>query len=90
MKCRECKTFKKADNCQQCFLDLKSHYWQFINELFSLTEIIHISTIDKIKEVLREKKEEVRNFGDPEQRILRRLREVNDRKGFKCTAKNVE
>ena len=68
MKCKECKTFKKADNCQQCFFDLKSHYWRFITILFELTEIAHISTLDKIKKVLREKKEEIRNFADPMQR----------------------
>ena len=65
MKCKECKTFKKADNCQQCFFDLKSHYYQFVTELLDLTEISHISTLDKIQKVLREKKEKISNFADP-------------------------
>jgi hypothetical protein len=61
-KCNQCKTFKKADNCQKCFYELQKNYWVFIDKLFDTCKIIHITTLDKIKEKLKQKKEEIRNF----------------------------
>ena len=62
MKCRQCKTYKKADNCQQCFNKLHSDYWRFIHELLDTANITHISILKKIINKLKNKKEEIRNF----------------------------
>lgn len=62
MKCKNCTTYKKADNCQKCFTELHSDYWLFIIKIREMAEIVHISTLNKIIEELRHKKEEIRNF----------------------------
>ena len=62
MKCNQCPTYKNADNCQKCFSKLHTDYWLFINKLWEMTGIIHISTLTKIIKELKEKKEMIRNF----------------------------
>jgi hypothetical protein len=49
MKCNDCKTFKKADNCQACYIDLRSKAVDFLLQLRDLSGIYHLSTLDNIK-----------------------------------------
>lgn len=61
MKCNFCKTLKKADNCQKCFSKMHQDYWEFLNIIQEQTNIIHISSLDKIKNLIKTKREEIRN-----------------------------
>lgn len=59
-KCVGCKTFKKADNCQKCFIKMRDDYLLFINNIIEYSNIHHLSTLDKIKNECYEKKHEVK------------------------------
>lgn len=69
MKCKQCNSYKKANNCQKCFLELKNDYWYFLNKIIDVTNTIHLSTLDKIKKLMLNKKEQIRNFENREDRI---------------------
>ena len=54
MKCKNCKTLKKADNCQICFITIKTEIKKELTGLLEKTKIIHISTIEKIENEIKD------------------------------------
>jgi len=56
MECIECKTFKKADNCQKCYIELKNEFKNLLNDIEKKSKILHITSLDKIKEKILKQK----------------------------------
>lgn len=56
MQCKECKTFKKAENCIKCKKEIESKFKKFLDDLYILASW-SISTnqiLNKIDEIREE------------------------------------
>lgn len=59
MKCKECKTFKKADNCQTCYISEKqknADITDIIDNIRELLDTYHLTTLDKIRDYIERNK----------------------------------